>query len=165
MGRQNLDYSIPAWLADIRLFLASVDAWALDFAWENRAELFPKKPPSSKEILADWYHPLLAFGKPEYDPLLKTKISNSAPVFLCAEGEESKKKGTIDQITAGSCCVPIINISKLWVMSGNRFGVTAVTQAVLLWPRQDKTVDDLGFVLDAQSLVRSDAKSPDIGLG
>ena len=160
-GRQNLDYCVPEWLGDLRKFLQSVDKWVLDHVWANRTEFFPKKAPSSREALEDWYHPLLSFGKPEYDPLLRTKVSQSTPVFLCSEfAGDPTQKGSLADVTPGATCVPIINISKIWVMGGNKFGVTAVTQALLLWPKAEKGLEDLGFVT-AHTMVRSQSDNPD----
>ena len=161
-GRQNLDFSIPAWLADLRSFLQAADKFALDHVWEHRAEFFPKKVPSTKETLQDWYHPLLSFGKPEYDPVLRTKVSQSTPVFLCSElADEPTKKGNISDVTPGATCVPIITISKIWVMGGNKFGVTATTQALLLFPRTEKGIEDLGFVT-AHVMPRSQGDAMDV---
>ena len=144
-GRQNLDFSVPAWLTDLRSFLQSVDKFVLDYVWEHRAEFFVKKPPSNREVLEGMYHSLMSVGKPEYDPLLRTKVSQSTPVFICTDDGNPAKKGSIADVTPGATCVPIVTISKIWVMGANQFGVTAVTQALLLWPKSEKGIEDLGF--------------------
>ena len=164
-GRSDLALSIPPWLQDLQMFLASVDRRVCDYVWENRTDFFPKKQPTSREALEDWYHPLLSSAREGFDPLLKCKISQNTPVFLCSEGVAPATKGTIADITPGSCVCPIVNFSRIWVMSGNRFGVSCVVSALLLWPRKEKTVSDLGFLLDAQSLVRSGCDAPVLETG
>ena len=154
-GRQNLDYAIPAWLGDLKSFLQSVDKFVLEYVWEHKLEFFPKKPPSTKETLLDWYHPLLAPGKENYDPTMRTKVSASTPVFICSEfAGEPSKKGTLADVLPGSTCCPLVTFSKIWVMGGNKFGVTCITSALLLWPRAEKGIEDFGFVT-AHTMPRS----------
>ena len=139
-SRSNLDYSVPPWMTDYKDFLMRVDRMIVDHVWEHRQEFF-KKPPSSKEVLQEMYCPILQ-EKEKYDDLFRTKVNSSFPVF-CVQDEGPPKRGKRDDIVAGSSCVPIVAITKIWTMSG-RFGCSAITEAVMVWPnRQEKEISDL----------------------
>ena len=84
------------------------------------------------------YVPTIA-QKNDYLPLVRTKLNSSALVFLVGD---SVKKGSIDLVEAGCQAVPVVQVDKLWTMSG-RFGCTLVTCALMLWPRKEKQLDDV----------------------
>ena len=138
-SRQNLDISVDD--VEIQNFFAALDKWVTEHVWENVKEFFPKKAPASKEHLRDMYCPLLSQRDPSFDPLLRTKINSSCLVFKIENGTH---KGTLDDILPGSLVVPIVSVSKIWTMSG-RFGCTLVSEAVMVWPKKPKSIDDIFF--------------------
>ena len=138
-GRQNLDISVDD--VEIQDFFAALDKWVTEHVWENVKEFFPKKAPASKEQLRDMYCPLLSQKYPSFDPLLRTKVNSSCLVFRIENGSH---KGTLEDILPGSLVVPIVSVSKLWTMSG-RFGCTLVSEAVMVWPKKPKSIDDIFF--------------------
>ena len=95
----------------------------------------------SVQQIQDAYCPLLQ-QKSDFDPLLRTKINNTALVFRMDEAGPPRK-GTVADITAGSTCIPVISFDKIWTMSTNRFGLTAVTSALCLWQRRDKEINEV----------------------
>jgi hypothetical protein len=138
-GRQNLDISVDD--AETQDFFTALDKWVTEHVWENVKEFFPKKAPASKEQLRDMYCPLLSQKNPSFDPLLRTKVNSSCLVFNIENGSH---KGTLEDILPGSLVVPIVSVSKLWTMSG-RFGCTLVSEAVMVWPKKPKSIDDIFF--------------------
>ena len=139
-GRKNLDYSINNEHESLKDLFTEIDDWVFNYVWKNVADFF-KKPPATKEALLDCYVPLLSW-KNDFDPLLKTKVNDSALVFVLAT-DGASKKGSLEDISKGSSGCPIIQLDKIWVMGGNRFGVTAVTQALMLHPRKDREMEDI----------------------
>ena len=135
-----LDFSVGMDRVDIRLFWHKFDDFIVDHVWKNVETFFPKKTPQTKEALKDNYCPVIN-SKDGYDPILKTKCSNPI-VFVCEEGH---KKGTVDDIHKGCHGCPIISIDRIWLM-GSKFGVTLNTAALMVFPKPERTVEDLFFV-------------------
>ena len=142
-GSLNVNFSLPIYLEEARKFFQNLDAWILDWAWENRNQMFTKVP-TSREVLESLYTPILQPAKQDYDPLVRTKISEKCPVWVFNEGNTTK--GSIHDITVMCQCTPVLSIDKIWMMSG-RFGCTVRTQAVICHPREQYSLDDL-FVQD-----------------
>ena len=132
-GRQNLDYNIED--EEIQNFFTALDKWVVSHVAKNIMDFFPKKQPAN---LLDTYSPLLS-QKENFDPLLRTKVNSSCLVFRVENGTH---KGTLDDISPGSRIVPVVSVSKIWTMSG-RFGMTLVTEALMVWPRREKMVQDI----------------------
>ena len=132
-GRQNLDYSIDD--LNIQNFFAALDKWVVNHVAKNIKEFVPKKQPAN---LQDTYSPLLS-QRENFDPLLRTKVNKSCLVFRVENGIH---KGTLDDILPGSRIVPVVSVSKIWTMSG-RFGCTLVTEAIMVWPKREKLVQDI----------------------
>ena len=133
-----LDYSIAPWQSELLAFWRSVDDWVVDYVFNHQKDFF-KKPYATKEQLRDNYCPLVS-QKDDYEPLLKTKVGNGCSIF--AIDASGSRKGTVDDIKPGSAGVPIISVTSLWTMSG-RFGVSAHTQALMLWPKLEKSMGEI----------------------
>ena len=134
-GRQNLDLSVSDPL--IQDFFDRIDKWCIAHVEKNLKEFFPKKPPAS---LLEAYCPLLS-RKDNFCPLVRTKINNNCTVFKIENGSS---KGSLDDVVTGSLVCPICSVSKIWTMNG-RFGCTLVTEALIVWPRREKSIDELFF--------------------
>ena len=137
-SRMNLDLSLKD--EDTISWFRELDRMVLDWAIKNSEALFPRRRMSVQQI-QDAYCPLLQ-QKSDFDPLLRTKINNTALVFRMDEAGPPRK-GTVADITAGSTCIPVISFDKIWTMSTNRFGLTAVTSALCLWQRRDKEINEV----------------------
>ena len=136
-ARMSLDFSIKD--PDTIKFFQSIDAMVLEWAWKNIESLFPKRK-FTKEMLRECYCPLLT-QKGDYDPMVKTKVNGSAIVYKIVDGNYNKAR--VEDIQAGAEAIPVCSFDRVWVMSGNRFGLTAVTQACCLWPKKEKGFDEL----------------------
>ena len=137
-SRYTLDLSVAPWQKDILEFIEQVDTFVVDYVWANVAEIFPKKCPSTRAQLEDWYCPLLS-QKENFDPLFRTKVNQSTPIFLMDKG---KCRGSVNDITSGSEVAIVVSFSKIWTMGANRFGVTANTEAVMAYPSAEKGLCD-----------------------
>ena len=73
-------------------------------------------------------------------PLLRSKLSGSAMVFTC--DENGTRKASMDVVEAGCHAVPILQPRCVWTMSG-RFGISLDTVALMVYPRKEKTAEDL----------------------
>ena len=136
-GRYSLDLSIPPWMEDYVDLFRRIDEKVKNYVFEHK-ELFFKKPPS-REQLEEWYVPLIS-QKDSFDPLLRTKVNSSPAVFLV--GDNGAQKGKLQDIQPGCQAVCVVSVQKIWTMS-NRFGVTAVTEALMCFPRQEKAMNDI----------------------
>ena len=132
-----LDYSIAPWQSELLAFWRSVDDWVVDYVFNHQKDFF-KKPYPSIEQLRDNYCPLVS-QKDDYEPLLRTKLGKGCQIFVI--DNTGSRKGTIEDIKPGSG-VPIVSPSSIWTMSG-RFGVSAHTQALMLWPKHEKSMDEI----------------------
>ena len=103
-----------------------------------------KRPPQTQEALRDMYCPCMQ-QKSDFEPLLKTKLNSSGLVFKVSD--KGVIKSSISEIEAQSHGVPVISVDRIWTMSG-RFGLTLCTQALLLFPRQERTVNDVFALSD-----------------
>lgn len=138
-GSLQLNFCVGPYHQEIRTFFEAVDKWILEWAWENRSQLFSRVP-SSPEVLHSMYTPLLTPPKGEYDPLLKAKIGEKCPVWVMNESGAAKGK-TLD-VTPGSSCVPIVTVEKIWIMGG-RFGCTMRCQALICHARKEAVLEEL----------------------
>ena len=136
-GRKSLDFSVHD--PNVQKFLRDVDTWVIDYVWKNVSTFF-KKPPVSREALLDNYTPIIS-QRNDFEPLLKGKVNDSCLVFVVNDG--TSKKGDILDIQPGTSGVPVIQFDKIWVMNGNKFGVTVVTQALLMHPRKEKELNEI----------------------
>ena len=105
-------------------------------------------------MLEEMYVPLIS-QKDSFDPLLRTKC-NSNPAVFCV-GDDGAKKGKLGDVQAGCQAVCVVSVQRIWTMS-NRFGVSAVTEAIMVWPKQEKAIDDIFATAIA---ARSQSTSPD----
>ena len=135
-GRLSLNFNVEN--EDIVAFFRKLDAHIIEHVWKNKEDFF-KKPPATVEILREMYVPTMS-QKQDFQPLLKTKLNGSCLVFLV--GDSGTKKGSVSDIEAGCHAVPVVQVDKIWTMSG-RFGCTLVTCALMLWPRREKQPDDV----------------------
>jgi hypothetical protein len=140
-ARLNLDMSISENNKDIKEWFNNFDQWVINTVFKNRHELFPKKPNLTIEGLTDMYTPCLN-SKDDFDPILRTKANSSVLLFVRNE-DGSSAKGTLDDITPGTTCCPIVSIDKVWCMSASKWGVTLVTQAIQIWPRKERALSDI----------------------
>ena len=139
-GRMSLDMSVSD--VKIQQFLQKIDKFILENVWNRRTEFFGKKAPVTFELLKENYVPLLN-PKQDFDPLFKTKInSSSLMVFKVQDGRLTDKRNEPDEVTSGSEVVPVCSFTKLWIM-GQRFGCTALTNAVMLWQSTPKAAEDI----------------------
>ena len=136
-GRKSLDFSVHD--PNVQKFLRDVDTWVVDYVWKNVSTFF-KKPPVSREALLDNYTPIIS-QRNDFEPLLKGKVNDSCLVFVVNDG--TSKKGDILDIQPGTSGVPVIQFDKIWVMNGNKFGVTVVTQALLMHPKKEKDLNEI----------------------
>lgn len=137
-SKTALDYSIAPWQGDILEFFEKVDNMVLDYVFAHQKDFFKKSFPN-KEQLRENYCGLLRKSD-EFEPLLRSKLT-SCQVFLV--DSNGSRPGTEQDILPNSHGVPIISINSLWVMAGNRFGVSASTVGLMLWPRVEKGLHDL----------------------
>jgi hypothetical protein len=137
--RLNLDLSVPRDMKHILEVFKDLDDHIVDHVWINISLFFPKKAPPSKEALREMYCGLLK-SNGDFDPLLKTKINSTALVWTVKEGVHTKTN--IDAIESGCTLIPVIQIDKIWTMP-SRFGVTAVTCAAMVFPREDRKMEDV----------------------
>ena len=125
----------------------------LTWAEKNIELIFPKRKMST-EMIREAYCPLLHQKSDEYDPVLKTKINSSAIIYkneIDSTGG-SYVKASVEDITAGSEVLPVVTFDRIWVMSGTRFGLTALTVAGVLWPKKEKDFSDI-FPFFAQEVM------------
>jgi hypothetical protein len=143
-GSFSINYSIAPYMDDVTAFFKAADKWILDWAWENRQQVFPGKAPSSREIMDSMYTPMLTAAKGDYDDLIRTKVGMNVPVWIVSD--KGTVKGSTQDVVAHSNCCPVLSFDKVWYNS-NRFGVTVRTQAILCQPKLEQTLDDL-FIQD-----------------
>ena len=136
-GRKSLDFSVHD--VKVQNFLRDVDTWIVDYVWKNASTFF-KKPPATREALLENYTPIMS-QKNDFDPLLKGKVNDSCLLFIVDDG--ISRKGNLLDIQPGSSGIPIIQFDKIWVMNGCKFGVTVVTQALLLHARKEKELNEI----------------------
>ena len=140
-SRQNLDFAIPPWLKEVEEFLMKLDDWILTHVWENINEFYPKRKFASKEELSSIYCPLYNKKSETFDPLLRSKINvDSVKVFEISE--TGSQKSDFKCILANSTGVPVLTLTKIWKMT-DRFGATLMCDALMCWPRQEKTIDQI----------------------
>jgi hypothetical protein len=137
-SRLSLDYSLAGNQTDIIEWAHAIDSFVLEHIWANIGDFF-KKPPATKEVLKDMYCGIIS-KKEDWDACLKSKINPKTPVFHPLDGN---RRGTLDDIAPGSHAVPIISIHSIWKMGENRIGVSIFTEALMLWPRVERSMDDL----------------------
>jgi hypothetical protein len=149
-NRLALDISIES--DELLAFLTKLDARNKAAAREHSYEWF-KKQLTDAEIEA-FYTPLVkASANPDYRPLLKTKfvIPSKNPdvktvptqVFVVtketptADGRpgtiDEWEPGTIDDITKGAKCIPIIEANSVW-FAQKAFGMSLTVTHILVWP-------------------------------
>ena len=124
----------------------------LAWAEKNIELLFPKRK-MTKEMIREAYCPLF-HQKGEYDPVFKTKINSSAIIYkneIDSTGG-SYVKASVEDITPSSEVLPVVTFDRIWVMSGTRFGLTALTVAGCLWPKKEKDFSDI-FPFFAQEVM------------
>ena len=124
----------------------------LAWAEKNIELIFPKRK-MNKDMIKEAYCPLLQ-QKSDYDPILKTKIMSSAIVYkneIDSTGG-SYVKACVEDITPASEVLPVITFDRIWVMSGTRFGLTAITVAGCLWLKKEKDFSDI-FPFFAQEVM------------
>ena len=138
-----LDFSIGPWQQELLDFWREVDDWVINHVWNNQKDFF-RKPYATKDQLMDNYCPLVS-QKDDHEPLLKTKLSKGCQIFVI--DKDGSKKGTEQDISPGSAGVCIVSPTSLWTMSG-RFGLSAHTQALMLWPKREKTMAEI-FQMDS----------------
>ena len=147
-GTPTINFCVAPYHQDVKAFFMALDRWVLEHVWNNRASIF-SKPPTSREVLESLYMPLLQPAKGDYDPLLRAKCSDKVPIWISTEA--GKTKGTTDQVTPGSTCVPVLSVEKIWVMAG-RFGCTMRCQALICYPRKETQLEDM-FCLEPDALM------------
>ena len=135
-SRYSLDVSIPPWMEDYVDLFRRFDEKIKNYVFEHKEQFF-KKPPS-RELLQEMYVPLIS-QKDNYDPLLRTKCNGNVVVFCV--GDDGAKKGTRDDVQAGCQAVLVVSVQKIWTMS-NRFGVSALCEAIMVWPRKERELTD-----------------------
>lgn len=140
-GSLSINFSLGQNHKEVFDFFQSVDKWVLDWAWANKESIFSNKVPASREVLESMYTPLMSLARGDYEPLLRAKTSDKIPVWLAVDGCPPLK-GTTQEVTPGSLCVPVLSIERLWIMSG-RFGCTMRCQALVCHPRKEATFDEL----------------------
>ena len=139
-SKHTLDLEVTKWMPE-RTFLEKIDEWVLDSVFERQSEFFPKSKPMSREALVSIYSPLLS-QKGDFEPLLRCKINPSTvPIWKVLDGPMTTK-GSANDLTAGAQIVPIVSLSKLWVMSG-RFGITSYVEAAMCWPKKERELGDI----------------------
>ena len=138
-SKWTLDMSVPQWLPE-QTFLKAIDAWIVETVHARQGEFFPKNQPMSKLQLQSMYTPLLSQNG-EYEPKIRARVNKDKLAVFKVVGDITAR-GTADDITPGCQCVPVISLSKIWTM-GQRFGCSAWCEAAMVWPRQERSMNDI----------------------
>ena len=110
-----------------------------NYVWKNAEHIFKKAPPN-QGMLKDLHCPLVKING-AYDQLIKLKVNSTA---LCwTINGNMATKSSVNDITPQSHCVPIVCIERIWTMPNGKFGVTAVVRALMIYPRMEKTIEDV----------------------
>jgi hypothetical protein len=139
-SRLNLDLCVPKDRTDILDVLRNIDNHVVEHVWKNVASFFPKKAPTTKELLREMYCGVLKQPQNDYDPLCKTKINPSCLVWVVSDGTHTK--GTVDNIEGGCSVLGVLQLDKIWTMP-NRFGITAITCAAMVHPKEALKIEDV----------------------
>ena len=110
----------------------------MNFVFQDQTQ-FSKKTYTDREQLRDNFVGLVS-RREGYDPTIKTKVSPSSQIFVITEN--GSQKGIIDQIKPQSTGVPVVQLNNLWIM-GQRFGISANTVGLMLFPKQEIQLQDL----------------------
>ena len=136
-SRLNIDISIKD--PDMLAWFEKLDNFVVDHVFENLQVFFPKLQ-LTKETLRDFYCPVMN-QKADYAHTIRTKINSSAIVFEM-DDPGLRKKASVEDITAGVEVIPVVSFDRVWVM-GNRFGLTCVSQALCMWRRKERSLDEI----------------------
>lgn len=142
-NRRALDLSIDS--DEMLKFLQTLDAKNKQAAKTNTMEWF-KKQISDTEVDA-FYTPIVKPStKAEYRPTARTKVVvdteriNTQIFVVNREGNDGAKNtieeyipGSINDISRGGKCIPIVEISGLW-FAQKSFGMSLVVTHLLVWP-------------------------------
>lgn len=142
--RKSVDFTIEE--KGVYDALEALDAFFVDYAYENRARLFPGKTPS-KELIANMYRPIVTLPKEgkDYKPTYRTKINlqkdsqYATRVFQVVEEDSKVKyvKKDSSLITSKSRYVPVVELSSLW-FGAAQWGVTFELTDVIAYMSADR---------------------------
>ena len=140
-SRHTLDFAVPDFVPE-QAFLKAIDQWVVDQVFANQDQFWPKQnKPLSREALLAQYTPLLS-QKGDYEPLMRAKINTEKVLIYKVLDGMGTTTGTVADVTAGSQCVPVLSLSKLWVM-GTRFGVSSWVEALMVWPAKPREMAEI----------------------
>jgi hypothetical protein len=156
-GTFSISFSIPDFMTEARSFFDAVDKLVLEYCWENRATIFPKKVPPNTEILLNMYTPVMGSRGAEFEPTVRAKISTGVPIWIVTQG--GMDRGVAADVKPGSMCIPILSFDKIWSMAG-RFGVALRCQASSVIQNRSCLATRCSF----SNLRRSNHRSPELHL-
>ena len=144
-------------VADFQKRVESLDELLIQVATDNSAEWFGKK--MNKELITEFYRPLINARNPNYPPVLKVKCSvdlNGQPSAQFFDESPAHKPVSIEYLGKGCTTKMIVELSSLWFVN-KTFGATfrLAQAAVVSKPRR---IQGYAFASDAPADAPADAE-------